>query len=55
MHDKLYIDIRTNAVVKITKQVNPHTVMVKRLKDKVRYVVDTCNLKVVDFLRKSNF
>lgn len=41
----LYKDIRTNQVVRITRQINSTTVMVIRLKDKIRYITDISNLK----------
>lgn len=49
MVDKIYKDVRTNAIVRVVKQINSHTVMVMRLHDKVRYIADICNLKVVGF------
>lgn len=41
----LYKDIRTNQVVRITRQINSTAVMVIRLKDKIRYITDISNLK----------
>jgi len=41
----LYKDIRTNQIVRVTKEINTTTVMVIRIKDKVRYITDVSNLK----------
>ena len=48
MKDVLYKDMRTNQIVRVIKQINKTTVMVMRLKDKVRYIADTCNLRQVN-------
>lgn len=45
MKDFLYKDIRTNQIVRITKELNATTVMVMRLKDKQRYVTDISHLR----------
>lgn len=45
MKDTLYKDVRTNNIVRVIKEINQTTVMVIRLKDKVRYFTDICNLR----------
>ena len=47
MKDKLYMDIRTNAFVRVIQEINSTTVMVLRLKDKGRYITDKKNLRSV--------
>lgn len=41
----LYKDIRTNQIVRVTKEINTTTVMVIRIKDKMRYITDVSNLR----------
>lgn len=41
----LYKDIRTNRIVRITRQLNATTVMVIRIQDRQRYITDISNLK----------
>ena len=45
MKDCLLRDVRTNQIVRVTKEINATTVMVIRIKDKVRYITDISNLK----------
>ena len=40
-----YIDIKTNKIVEIIKEINSTTVRVKRLKDNVTYIVPREELK----------
>lgn len=45
MTNKIYMDVRTNAIVRVTRELNSETVMVIRIKDKTRYITKKENLK----------
>jgi len=45
MTNKFYMDVRTNAIVRVTRELNSSTVMVLRIKDKQKYIVDKSVLK----------
>ena len=47
MTNKLFMDVRTNAFVRVLQEINSTTVVVLRLKDKGRYITDKKNLKAV--------
>ena len=49
MKDKMFKDIRTNAIVRVNKELNATTVMVTRIKDKQKYITDISNLKEIDY------
>lgn len=45
MTNKIYMDVRTNAIVRVIRELNNSTVMVLRIKDKTRYITDKKDLK----------
>ena len=50
MTNKIFMDVRTNAFVRVVKEINSTTVMVLRLKDKTRYITDKKDLKGIKSL-----
>lgn len=47
MTNEIFMDIRTNAFVRVIQEINSTTVMVLKLKDKGRYITDKKNLRSV--------
>ena len=45
MTNKIFMDVRTSAIVRVIRELNSDTVMVIRIKDKTRYITHKENLK----------